>query len=43
VLQKDLGPRADFVDKIMKGYNPNSSWQKTEEQHEESADSEIPQ
>jgi len=43
VLQKDLGPTADFVDKIMKGYNPDSSWKKTEEQHEESADSERTQ
>jgi hypothetical protein len=43
VLQKDLGPRTDFVDKIMNGYNPDSSWEKTEEQHEESADSEASQ
>jgi len=38
VLQKDLGPKTDVVDKLMKGYNPDSSWQK-----EESADNQKTQ
>jgi Protein of unknown function (DUF2950) len=36
VYEKDLGKKASAVAKGMKEYNPNSSWQKTEEQAEES-------
>jgi hypothetical protein len=38
VLQKDLGQKTDVVDKIIKAYNPDSSWQRVEGQQEESAD-----
>ena len=37
VYQKDLGKRTDVLAKAMKEYNPNSSWQKAEEQQEETA------
>ena len=37
VYQKDLGPKTDAVAKAMKEYNPDSSWQKAEEQAEEAA------
>jgi hypothetical protein len=37
VYQKDLGKRTDVIAKAMKEYNPNSSWQKAEEQPEETA------
>jgi hypothetical protein len=37
VYQKDLGKRTDVLVKVMQDYNPNSSWQKTEEQQEETA------
>ena len=37
VYQKDLGKKTDVVAKAMKEYNPDSSWQKSEEQQEESA------
>jgi hypothetical protein len=37
VYQKDLGKRTDVLTKSMQDYNPNSSWQKTEEQQEETA------
>ena len=37
VYQKDLGKRTDALAKTMKEYNPNSSWQKAEEQAEEPA------
>ena len=37
VYQKDLGKRTDVLAKAMKEYNPNSSWQKTEDQQEETA------
>jgi hypothetical protein len=37
VYQKDLGKKTDTLAKDMKEYNPNSSWQKSEEQQEESA------
>ena len=37
VYQKDLGKRTDVLAKSMQDYNPNSSWQKTEEQQEETA------
>src|SRR5208282_2259550 len=38
VYQKDLGKKTDALAKTMKEYNPNSSWQKAEEQQEETAD-----
>jgi hypothetical protein len=34
VYQKDLGKKTDVLAKAMKEYNPNSSWQKAEEQEE---------
>ena len=37
VYQKDLGKTTDVLAKAMKEYNPNSSWQKAEEQQEENA------
>jgi hypothetical protein len=37
VYQKDLGKKTDVLAKAMKEYNPNSSWQKAEEQQEEIA------
>jgi hypothetical protein len=37
VYQKDLGRKTDALAKAMKEYNPNSSWQKAEEQQEEAA------
>jgi hypothetical protein len=37
VYQKDLGKKTDVLAKAMKEYNPNSSWQKVEEQQEETA------
>jgi hypothetical protein len=37
VHQKDLGKKTDAHAKDMKEYSPNSSWQKAEEQQEESA------
>jgi len=37
VYEKDLGKKTDVLAKAMKEYNPNSSWQKTEEQQEETA------
>ncbi|MGA7512209.1 MAG: DUF2950 family protein [Candidatus Sulfotelmatobacter sp.] len=37
VYQKDLGPKTDAMAKAMKEYNPDSSWQKAEEQQEETA------
>ena len=37
VYQKDLGRRTDAFAKAMKEYNPDSSWQKAEEQQEETA------
>jgi hypothetical protein len=37
VYQKDLGEKTEVVAKTMKEYNPNSSWQKAEQQ-EETAD-----
>jgi len=38
VYQKDLGKKTEFLAKGMKEYNPDSSWQKTEEQEEMAAD-----
>lgn len=37
VYQKDLGPKTDAMARAMKEYNPNSSWQKAEEQAEGTA------
>ncbi len=37
VYEKDLGKKTDALAKAMKEYNPNSSWQKSEEQQEETA------
>jgi len=37
VYQKDLGKKTEALAKAMKEYNPNSSWQKAEEQQEETA------
>ena len=37
VYEKDLGKKTDVVAKNMKEYNPNSSWQKADEQQEEIA------
>jgi hypothetical protein len=37
VYQKDLGEKTDVLAKDMKAYNPNSGWEKSEEQPEETA------
>jgi hypothetical protein len=37
VYEKDLGKKTDVVVKNMKDYNPNSSWQKADDQQEETA------
>jgi hypothetical protein len=37
VYEKDLGPKTNVVAGTMKEYNPNSSWQEAEDQHEEIA------
>lgn len=37
VYQKDLGKKTDVLAKAMKEYNPNPSWQKAEDEHEETA------
>ena len=37
VYEKDLGKKTDVLAKAMKEYDPNSSWQKSEEQQEETA------
>jgi hypothetical protein len=37
VYEKDLGERTEFFAKSMKEYNPNATWQKADEQQEESA------
>jgi len=37
VYQKDLGKKTEVVAKALKEYNPNSSWQKAEEEQEETA------
>ncbi len=38
VYQKDLGKKTEVLAKGMKEYNPDSSWQKTEEQEETAVD-----
>jgi hypothetical protein len=42
VYEKDLGKKTDVLAKAMKEYNPNSSWQKSEEQQEETAGEQKP-
>ncbi len=37
VYQKDLGRKTEVLAKSMTGYNPDSSWQKSDEQQEEAA------
>jgi hypothetical protein len=37
VYQKDLGKKTDALARTMKEYNPNPSWQRAEEQQEETA------
>ena len=37
VYQKDLGKKTDVLAKALKEYSPKSSWQKPEEQQEETA------
>jgi hypothetical protein len=37
VYQKDLGDKTDVLAKTIKEYNPNSSWQKGEDEQEETA------
>jgi hypothetical protein len=37
VYQKDLGQKTEVLAKSLKEYNPNSSWQKAEEEQEETA------
>jgi hypothetical protein len=37
VYQKDLGKKTEVLAKAMKEFNPNSSWQKSEEQQEDTA------
>jgi hypothetical protein len=37
VYQKDLGKKTDVLAKATKQYNPNSSWQKAEEQNDQTA------
>jgi hypothetical protein len=38
VYQKDLGPRTAILARAIKEYNPSSTWQKNEDQQEETAD-----
>jgi hypothetical protein len=37
VYQKDLGKKTDVLAKAMKQYNPDSTWQKGENEQEETA------
>jgi Protein of unknown function (DUF2950) len=39
VYEKDLGKKTEVAGKVSKEYNPNSGWQKVEEQQSETADS----
>jgi hypothetical protein len=39
VYEKDLGKKTEALAKAMKEYNPNSSWQKVEQQQEETTES----
>ncbi|MGA7770687.1 MAG: DUF2950 domain-containing protein [Candidatus Sulfotelmatobacter sp.] len=43
VYQKDLGEKTDVLAKAMKEYNPDSSWQKAEQQQEETAGEQKPE
>jgi hypothetical protein len=38
VYQKDLGKKTEVLAKDMKEYNPDSTWEKAEEQQEQSAE-----
>lgn len=42
VYQKDLGKKTDVLAKAMQEYNPNSSWQSSEDQQEETAGAQEP-
>ncbi len=42
VMQRDLGAKTDVADKLIKAFNPDSSWKQTEVQ-EETADNETPE
>ena len=42
VYQKDLGRKTEVLAKAMTEYNPDSTWQKVEEQQEEAADEQKP-
>jgi hypothetical protein len=42
VYEKDLGKKTEVLAKAMKEYNPNPSWQKAEEQQEETAGEQKP-
>jgi hypothetical protein len=42
IMQKDLGSKTDVADKLIKTYNPDASWEKTEV-FEETADNEMPE
>jgi len=42
VYEKDLGKKTNVLAKAMKEYSPNSSWQKSEEQQEETAGEQKP-
>jgi hypothetical protein len=37
VYQKDLGKKTEVVAKVMNEYNPNSGWQKSEDEEQEAA------
>jgi hypothetical protein len=43
VYEKDLGKKTEAIAKAMKEYNPDSTWQKTEDEQEETAGEEKPQ
>ena len=43
VYQKDLGPKTEVLVKSMKEYNPDSSWEKAEDQQQETAGEQNPQ
>jgi len=42
VYEKDLGKKTDVLAKAMTEYNPNASWQKSEDQQEEAASEQQP-
>jgi Protein of unknown function (DUF2950) len=43
VYEKDLGKKTEAIAKAMKEYNPDSTWQKAEDEQEETAGEEKPQ